>query len=121
MTDAVGTQTETIYIRAIAQKKANTLTYILKEILVGFGLGTIFGLLLGIFAFYWLNSSAIGLTIGLTILVNLTMAPVLAVIIPGLMRRGNSDPALGSGPVVTIISDLLSLLMYFIIASMIIF
>lgn len=121
LSDAVGSQTETIYIRAIAQKKVHTIKYLLKEVLVGFGLGVIFGLLLGIFALYWLNAPAIGLTIGLTILINLTLAPILAVIIPGLLRRGNSDPALGAGPVVTIIRDLMSLFVYFIITSMIIF
>jgi magnesium transporter len=121
LSDAVGSQTETIYIRAITQKKVHTLKYLLKEVLVGFGLGAIFGLLLGIFALYWLNAPAIGLTIGLTVLINLTLAPISAVVIPGLLRRGHSDPALGSGPVVTIIRDLLSLLVYFIIASMIIF
>ena len=63
--------------------------------------------MLGIFATYWLGSVAIGLTIGLTMLINLTLAPTLAVFIPSIFYREHADPALGAGPVATIIQDLL--------------
>ncbi len=122
LSDAIGTQTETIYVRALASnKKINFLKYIFKESAVGFGLGVLSGALLGIFAAYWLKSSEIGLTIGLTMLINLTLAPILAVLIPNILYRRHADPALGSGPVATIIQDLISLFVYFFIASFIIF
>ncbi len=121
LSDAVGTQTETIYIRAIAKKKVHFLNYLLKESIVGLFLGVLFGLSLGIFAAYWLHSVAIAFTIGLATLINLTMAPILAVTIPSIIRRQHSDPALGAGPVATIIQDLLSLLIFFFIASVVIF
>lgn len=120
LSDAVGTQTETIYIRILGKKKVQFGHYILKETLVGFGLGIVFGLLLGIFASLWLQSAKLGLVIGLTLLINQTFAPVLAVIIPNLLRRSHSDPALGAGPVATIIQDLVSILVYFVIATLII-
>jgi len=121
LSDAVGTQTETIYVRLISRKKVKIPKYMLKESLVGLGLGVVSGLLLGIFATYWLGSVAIGFTIGLTMLINLTIAPTLAVFIPSIFYREHADPALGAGPVATIIQDLLSLLVYFFIASVIIF
>lgn len=122
LSDAVGTQTETIYVRALSNnKKVNFPKYILKESAVGLGLGAISGIILGIFATYWLQSSAIGFTIGLTMLINLTMAPILAVAIPNILYKRHADPALGSGPVATIIQDLISLLVYFLFASIIIF
>jgi len=121
LSDAVGTQTETIYIRAIAKKKVHFLDYLLKESIVGLFLGVLFGFCLGIFAAYWLHSVAIAFTIGLATLINLTMAPILAVTIPSIIRRQHSDPALGAGPVATIIQDLLSLLIFFFIASVVIF
>jgi magnesium transporter len=121
LSDAVGTQTETIFIRELAKKKLNFTKYILKESLVGLGLGLIIGIILALFAAVWLKSSAIGLTLCLTMIINLTLAPLLAVVIPGLLYKKRSDPALGSGPVATIIQDLISLLTYFIIASLIIF
>jgi magnesium transporter len=122
LSDAIGTQTETIYVRALANnKKINFIKYIFKESAVGLGLGIISGALLGTFAIYWLKSFEIGLAVGLTMLINLTLAPILAVLIPNILYRRHTDPALGSGPVATIIQDLISLFVYFWIASIIIF
>lgn len=121
LSDAVGTQTETIYVRELSERKVNFFRYIVKESVVGLGLGGLSGVVLGIFATYWLASSAIGLVIGLTMLVNLTLAPVLAVFIPSFLYKRHSDPALGAGPVATIIQDLISLLVYFAVASVVIF
>ncbi|MBI4120393.1 MAG: magnesium transporter, partial [Parcubacteria group bacterium] len=111
LSDAVGTQTQTIYVRALAEKRTvNFIKYIFKESAVGLGIGIISGALLGVFAGWWLGSLAIGLTIGLTMLINLTTAPVLAVLITGILHKEHTDPALGGGPVATIIQDLISLL-----------
>lgn len=121
LSDAVGTQTETIYVRELSEKKINFAKYIFKESVIGLGLGVISGALLGVFASYWLNSPTIGFTIWLTMLINLTLAPVLAVLIPSVLYRRHTDPALGAGPLATIIQDLISLLVYFLTASIIIF
>ncbi|MBI2036740.1 MAG: magnesium transporter [Candidatus Liptonbacteria bacterium] len=121
LSDAVGTQTETIFVRELSERKVGFLNYIAKESVIGFGLGIISGALLGGFAAYWLRSSAIGLTVGLTMLINLTLAPVLAVLIPNILYKRHADPALGAGPVATIIQDLISLLVYFLVAGIIIF
>lgn len=121
MSDAVGTQTETIYVRHLKKTGAGFGKYLLKESALGLSLGAIFGLIIGGFASIWLKSSSIGLTVGLAMLINVTLAPVLATIIPTLLYKEHSDPALGSGPLATIIQDLISLLVYFFIASLIIF
>ncbi len=122
LSDAVGTQTETIYVRELSEgKKINFKRYLIKETAVGVSLGALSGIILGLVAVYWLESSAIGLTIGLAMLLNLTIAPALAIFIPRLLYKEHSDPALGAGPVATVMQDLLSLLVYFLIASVIIF
>jgi len=118
LSDAVGTQTETIYVRALSKKhKRHFFRYLFKESIIGCGLGLISGILLGVFAYYWLNSFSISLVIGLTMIINLTFAPMLAVVIPSILYREHVDPALGAGPVATIIQDVLSLLVYFAIAN----
>ena len=122
LSDAVGTQTETIYIRALAyKKKINFLKYIIKESAVGLGLGVIFGIILGIFSMYWLKSLPIGLTVGIAVLINLSIAPLLTLSISNMLHKRHTDPALGVGPAATIIQDLISILIYFAIASIIIF
>lgn len=122
ISDAVGSQTETLYIRALAKGQIiNFKRYILRESIIGFGLGLLSGLIMSTFAYFWLGSFHIGLTIGLTMLVNLTIAPVLAIAIPSLLYRGHADPALGAGPIATILQDMISLVIYFLVASLIIF
>ncbi len=121
LSDAVGTQSETIFVRAISKRKIGFTPYIIKESAIGLGLGIIFGLVLGAFAALWLASYRIGLTLGLTMLVNLTLAPILAIVIPSILYRRHADPALGAGPVATILQDLISLFVYFLVASIILF
>ncbi|MDP3726554.1 MAG: magnesium transporter, partial [bacterium] len=122
LSDAVGTQTETIYVRALAHKKKLYFRkYILKESAIGVALGIIFGGVLGIFAGYWLNSQAIGVTIGLAAFINLSIAPAVALFISNTIRKQHRDPALGAGPVGTIFQDLISILVYFTVASIIVF
>ncbi len=122
LSDALGTQSETIYVRELSERKRlNLKRYIIKESLVGLGLGIISGVTLGLLSAYWLSSPAIGLTIGLTMAINLTIAPSLAILIPNLLYRRHTDPALGSGPLSTVIQDLISLLVYFFVAGVIVF
>lgn len=121
MSDAVGTQTETIFIRTISKERVKFTRYIIKEAVIGLGLGGLFGVLLGIFAGYWLKSAAIGITVGLAMFVNLMLAPVIAALTSRLLYAEHFDPALGAGPVTTVIQDLVSLLVYFFVATAIIF
>ena len=120
MTDAIGTQTETIYVRFLSKYKDNFAAYILKEIMIGLVFGTIFGLLLFGFAFIWLHAIQIAMTVGITMFINACIAPVLALLIPEFIFKQHSDPALGAGPFTTVIQDLISILIYFTVAAIII-
>lgn len=120
LSDAIGTQTENIYVRDLAKFKDDFLKYLFKEILIGIIFGTLFGLLLALFAKIWLGSDLFALTVGLSMLINSIIAPVMALIIPELLSKRKTDPALGAGPFTTIIQELISLCVYFIIAMIII-
>lgn len=121
LSDAVGTQTETIFVRHLKKTGKGFLKYLAKETFLGLSLGLTFGVVTGLFAYYWLGSPAVGLTVGLAMFANLSLAPALATIIPELLYKEHTDPALGAGPLATIIQDMISLLIYFVIASLIIF
>lgn len=120
MSDAVGTQTETIYIRRLVLARSRFWPYVLKETGLGMALGLIFGLATGLFASTWLRSSRMGLTVGLAMFINVSIAPIVAVIIPAILQKERTDPALGAGPFATILQDLISLLIYFLVATLII-
>ncbi|OGE83783.1 MAG: hypothetical protein A2846_00020 [Candidatus Doudnabacteria bacterium RIFCSPHIGHO2_01_FULL_49_9] len=121
MSGAVGSQTETIFVRHLKQTGKGFFRYLAKETGLGLGLGLIFGLATGLFAAYWLGSGPLGITVGLAMLVNLSLAPILSTVVPELLYKEHSDPALGAGPLATIIQDLISLLIYFLVADLIIF
>ena len=117
----MGKKTETIYVRHLRRAGTSLSRYLPKEIALGISLGTIFGLVTGLFAGYWLGSYEIGLTVGIAMLINISLAPALATFIPAFLYKEHTDPALGAGPLATIIQDLISLLVYFLLASLIIF
>ena len=121
MGDAVGTQTETIYVRYIRKEDGHFWKYIAKETVLGLSLGAIFGLIIGGVAVVWLRSLAVALSVGLAMFVTVSTAPILATIIPRALYKRHSDPALGSGPLATILQDLISVMVYFFIASTILF
>lgn len=122
ISDAVGSQTESVYVRALAGgKKINLKRYFFRESLIGFGLGILSGMAMFAFVLLWMKSFSIAITVALTMIINLTIAPVLAIIIPSLINKENMDPALGAGPISTIIQDMISILVYFLIASLIVF
>lgn len=121
MSGAVATQTETIYIRNAARKKVRFMTYLVKESLNGLVLGIIFGIAMGIFAYLWFRTYDTALTIGLAMFVNILIAPILALWIARILQKERTDPALGAGPFTTVIEDLISLGVYLLIATLIIF
>ncbi|HYD35623.1 MAG TPA: magnesium transporter [Vitreimonas sp.] len=121
MSDAVGTQTETIFVRNLTKYKVHFFQYVIKELLIGVSLGLVLGLLMGVIAWLWLGSVSLALTIALALGINITLAPVISVTIPQLLWKEGSDPALGAGPFTTIALDVLSLFIYFTVASLVLF
>jgi len=117
MSDAVGTQTETIYVRNLSREKMNFLSLFFRELGIGLCLGSFFGLFSWIFAYIWLHSFEIALVVGLAMFINISLAPMISIIVPQLLAREHKDPALGSGPFTTIVLDVMSLLIYFVVAS----
>jgi magnesium transporter len=58
--------------------------------------------------------------VALSLLAACSVATVVAMALPALLARLGQDPAFGSGPLATVIQDLLSILIYFLIAAAIV-
>jgi magnesium transporter len=71
----------------------------------------------------WLTfgSAALAGTVAIALIVASSVASTIGFLLPWLFARFGYDPALGSGPVGTVIQDVLSLLIYFQIASSLVF
>lgn len=119
MSDGIGTQTETIFIRALTDLKFNILNYILRELLVGMVLGLVLGVIASFFGYFLGGSIVIGLVVGLSLFLSLSTATVLACLTPILLKSFGKDPAVGSGPFTTSLQDLVSLTIYLVVASLI--
>jgi magnesium transporter len=120
MSDAVGTQTETLFIRTIAlAEKTKLVVYFLKDVAVASCLGMIIGLFLAGMVFIWKRDWQISLILGLAMFLNITVASPIALTIPVILRKLGKDPALGSGPLATIIQDVASLIIYFSVVMLV--
>ena len=119
MGDAIGTQTETIFIRSLSLVRLNLAKYVLKEFFTGLIIGFVCGVLAFFFTLFWLSSIKISMVVGLSLLVSMAVASVLAIIIPLFLYKLGNDPAIGSGPFTTALQDIVSLLIYFSIALII--
>lgn len=121
MASAFGQQTEIVYIRNLDKKRTHFLVYLGKEMLLGAVMGVVFGTLIGVFAHMMFHSLQISLSVGLAMAVTMSIAPLLSLTVPTILKKEHKDPAVGTGPFVTIMQDFTSLLIYFLIATLIIY
>ena len=117
--DSVGTQSEAITVRALATLKLNYTTYLLREIAIGFMLGAILGVMGSVGSWLIGGDPAVALVVGLSLVTASTLATGLAALVPILFKAAGKDPALGSGPIATALQDILSIVVYFIFALII--
>lgn len=59
----------------------------------------------------------LGLLVGLSIMTTLIVATLAGALVPVFMDRLNIDPAVASGPFITTINDIISILIYFGLAT----
>jgi len=119
--DAVGTQTETIFIRnLIFKEKINILSYFIKEFTTGILISTILALILFITAKLVFNADfLISLILMVSLILTIMIAMGVGIIVPWFLNKVKKDPAIGSGPFGTIIRDILTLTVYLLISFLI--
>jgi magnesium transporter len=115
MADSVGTQTETLLIRALAVD-VHLGAVVSRELLTGVLLGAVVALLFYPFALVGWGDPGVALGVSLALLCSCSIATAVAMALPIALRRLGFDPAFGSGPLATVIQDLLSIAIYFAIA-----
>jgi magnesium transporter len=113
--DSVGTQTETLLIRALAVE-VHLGTVVRRELLTGVLLGTVVGALFYPFAVVGWGDADVALGVSLALFCSCSIATAVAMALPIALGRLGFDPAFGSGPLATVLQDLLSIAIYFAIA-----
>jgi len=122
MAGNVGVQAATVAVRSLATgalSLEDAGAELFKELRVGLLLGLFYGLALAAFSWIFFDNIQLAEVVGLTLLVNMGAAAVLAILLPLLFHRVGIDPAIATGPFVTTAVDVLGVLNYFMIASLI--
>ncbi len=119
LADAIGTQTEAIVVRGLSISRLPLRHLLVGELRTGLLIGaTLAALSLPMVALA-VGDFRLGVSVAAAILVAGATATTIGLLLPWLLQRMGSDPALGSGPVATVIQDLLSLLIYFAVAVLV--
>lgn len=121
MTGNTGTQSLAVVVRGLVSEDLNTkkvFKLIFREFLVSIVIGTTCAVVISIIAYIWQGSLVLGLVVGSSLLATLIIGTLAGTIIPLILHKFKIDPAVASGPLITTINDILSLLIYFGIATM---
>jgi magnesium transporter len=116
LADAVGTQTEALAIRGLSVG-VGIGQIVWREAFTGVLMGTTLAAAFFPVALWRWGGLQLALTVSLTILAACCIATIIALALPWALHKSGQDPAFGSGPLATVIQDILSLLIYFGIAS----
>lgn len=116
--DAVGTQLESLMIRDFAlYRKLNFTKYFIKQFLTVFIIAILLGLAITLASLLLHDNVNISIVLGAAIISAVLSSLVTGLFIPYMFRSLKFDPANASGPIATIIQDVLSISIYFLIAS----
>lgn len=117
LADAVGTQVEVFTIRdLVVFQNIRWGVYIRKHVLIAGSLAGILGMILFGTALALGHPFAFALTLALSIIIAVFTALFLGILFPLLVRYLQQDPANVSGPIGTILRDLISVIVYLVIA-----
>jgi magnesium transporter len=110
MSGNAGMQVVTVTVRAIATRElggANMNRAVWKEIFVGLINGIVFGGVMGSIAAFWFADPALGMVLGISLILNMIWAAVGGVMMPIVIDKMGMDPAISAGPFLTTTTDLL--------------
>lgn len=120
LADAIGTQTEAVAVRGLSLSHAGIARLLGGELRTGGLIGLVLALVAFPMVWFVFGEMHLAAAVALALASASMVASVLGLLLPWLLARFGSDPAYGSGPLATIVQDVLSLLIYFAFVSAIV-
>ncbi|TYR80802.1 magnesium transporter [Priestia megaterium] len=120
MTGNTGTQSLAVVVRGLISRdidKKVVANLIMRELGVGAIIGITCGVLISGIAYFWQGNLQLGFVVGISLFCTLIIGTISGTVIPLLLYKLKIDPAVASGPLITTINDILSLLIYFGVAT----
>jgi magnesium transporter len=116
----VGVQSATITVRGLATGRLSIRdiwSVVFKQLMVGLMLGLFYGFVVGMVAQLKYTQTLFALSVATGVFSSMTMAALAGSLVPMTLAKINVDPAIASGPFVTTAIDIISVTIYFIIAT----
>ncbi len=116
----VGIQSSAIVVQGLANnslKQDNILPQILKEGIVALINASIISLVVFIYNFFMLGDKGITASVSLSLFSVVMFASIFGTLVPMTLDRLKIDPALATGPFITITNDIIGMMIYMFISS----
>ena len=116
----VGIQSSAIVVQGLANnslKQDNILPQILKEGIVSLINASIISLVVFIYNFFMLGDKGITASVSLSLFAVVMFASIFGTLVPMTLDRLKIDPALATGPFITITNDIIGMMIYMFISS----
>ena len=120
MTGNIGTQSLSIVVRGLVGRKLDKREIwrlVLREFAVGLITGVVCGIVISLIAYIWQGNFILGIVVGVSLFIALIIGSLSGTVIPLLLYKLDVDPAVASGPLITTLNDIFSLVCYFSIAT----
>ena len=117
-----GTQTLTLMVRGIAMGQvgeSNSKWLLYKELAVGILNGLMWAIVIATLVAFWKDDLQLGIIIAAAMAVNLAVAGLAGVAIPLILKRMNIDPALAGGVILTTVTDVVGLIAFLGLATIV--
>jgi magnesium transporter len=114
LADAIGTQTETLVIRGMSVGIRMERVF-LRELVTGLLIGLALAALLFPVVWWRWGRADLACAVSLALLAASSIASLVAMLLPWVLRVLRQDPAFAAGPLATVLQDLLSVLTYFLV------
>jgi magnesium transporter len=116
MSSAIGTQTQTVVIRAFSVGVTMRDT-LLRELICGFLLAVAIAAAFVPIALAGWGEADVAVGVALALLASSLVATLIALSLPWAFQRLGADPAFGSGPLATVLQDIFTIAIYFGVAA----
>lgn len=116
LADAVGTQTETVVVRGLSVG-VSLQQMVRRELLTGLMIGVALAVVSFPVVWWRWGDRELAGAVTLSLMAACSTATIAAMALPWIFDRAGLDPAFGTGPLATVIQDLMSILIYFAIST----
>ncbi|MFH1008372.1 MAG: magnesium transporter [Candidatus Latescibacterota bacterium] len=116
----IGIQSAALTVRGLALGEIDAYEIwkrIFRELRVGVVMGVVCGGSVGLIALFWESNAALGIVVGVAMFAAIAVATTMGTFAPIVFRRLGIDPAIATGPFVTMSNDIIGLIIYFGIAT----